>query len=130
VPKTVRQPSGRIRTAYVPLFAGYVFMFGDAADRHQSLATSCVSRWLPVPDGTSLAYDLRQLRNLIALGAPLTVEARLQPGTRVRIRSGPFRGIEGVIVQRRGPTRLLVAVNFLQQGASVALDHCEVERVD
>jgi transcriptional antiterminator RfaH len=129
VPKTVRQQSGRLRTAYVPLFAGYVFIFGDSADRYQSLTTSCVSRCLPVFDSESLGRDLRQIRHLIAVGAPLTVEARLQAGTRVRIRSGPFRGLEGVIFRRQGPRRLLVAVNFLQQGASVALDQCEVEPI-
>lgn len=43
------------------------------------------------------------------------------------IRSGPFLGIEGFILRRHGQVRLLVAVDFLQQGASVLLDECEVE---
>ena len=39
-------------------------------------------------------------------------------------------GLEGTILSRRGDCRLLVAVNFLQQGASVAIDDCMLEPVD
>ena len=46
------------------------------------------------------------------------------------VRSGPFMGFEGVIVRRGRETGLFVAVNFLQQGASVLLDDCQVERTD
>jgi transcription antitermination factor NusG len=127
VARRSRQAGGRIRTAYAPLFPGYVFAYGDVADRYTAMTTGCVSRWLSVPDGPSLVHDLRHIRQLIETDAPLTVESRLEPGSRVRIRSGPFLGIEGTILRRNGQTRLLVAVDFLQQGASVLLDQCEVE---
>ena len=48
---------------------------------------------------------------------------------RVRIRSGPLTGLEGLVIRRRGQDRLLVAVEFLQQGASVQIDDFEVERI-
>jgi transcriptional antiterminator RfaH len=48
---------------------------------------------------------------------------------RVRVRSGAFADFEGTIIRRAGETRLLVAVDFLQQGASVQLDDCQLERV-
>jgi transcriptional antiterminator RfaH len=69
-----------------------------------------------------LVYDLRQLRQLIAVGAPLTVESRLGPGQQVRVRQGPFAGLEGTVLKRRGKSRLLVSINFLQQGASVEIE--------
>ena len=62
--------------------------------------------------------------------APLTVERRLVPGNRVRVRHGPLAGIEGVVLTRRGNTQLLVAVNFLQQGASVEIDDYVLEPID
>jgi transcriptional antiterminator RfaH len=129
VPKRFRSTGGRIRTSYEPLFPGYVFIHGDNVARYNAMTTSCVSRWLPVPDGATLVHDLRHIRRLIETGAPLTAESRLAPGVPVRIRSGPFLGIEGVVLRREGQTRLLVAVNFLQKGASVLLDQCEVERL-
>lgn len=124
-----RARDGRIRTAYVPLFPSYVFIYGANEERYQALTTSCVSQWMRVADPHALTEDLRRIHRLIQIGVPLTPEARLTPGLRVRIRSGPFLGFEGVIVRRCQHTRLVVAVNFLQRGASVQLDDCQVENL-
>jgi transcription antitermination factor NusG len=117
-------------STYTPLFSGYVFLFGSHEERGRSLTTNRLSRILPVEDGDSLSHDLRQLQLLIASGAPLTLEGRLAPGTRVRVRRGLLEGLEGTVLERRGQTRLLVSVNFLQQGASVDIDDFMLERLD
>ena len=113
---------GRRRTSLVPLFAGYVFLYGSEEERVRTLTTNRISRVLPVNDPDQLLFDLRQLRQLIVANAPLTVESRLGPGQRVRVRQGAFAGLEGSVLKRRGETRLLVSINFLQQGASVEID--------
>lgn len=125
-----RSPAGRTRTSYVPLFANYVFLCGNDFHRYEALTANCVSRDVVVPDGVQLAEDLHQIRGLIELGHPLSPEARLLEGTCVRVRSGPFTGLEGTVVRRENVTRLLVAVKFMQQGASVVLEDCELERLD
>ncbi len=130
IAKRSRLGSGRIRTAYLPLFGNYVFLYGTSDDRRIAQETGCVSRWMSVPQPGSLTQDLRQVRHLIETKAPITPEARLQPGMRVAVRSGIFKGLEGVVIRREGKTRLLVAVNFLEQGASVLLDDCQFERRD
>jgi hypothetical protein len=127
IEKRGRTPRGRIRTAFIPLFTNYVFLYGDASQRYAALTTNCVSRDLPVFDGSQLAADLRQLRQMLSSGVPVTPESRLQPGARIRVRSGPLTGHEGTVLRRRGETRLLVAVRFLQQGASVQIDECDLE---
>jgi transcriptional antiterminator RfaH len=120
---------GRRFVSHVPVFAGYVFLFGTDEERVASLTTNRVSRILVVDDLEQLTYDLRQLQRLIASGAPLTIERRLVPGDRVRVRSGPLTGLEGTVLKRHGSTRLLVAVNLLQQGASVDIDACQLEPI-
>jgi transcription antitermination factor NusG len=130
VAKRQRSPAGRVRVSYIPLFSNYVFMLGGEDDRRAALATRCVSRVLAAPDPQRVTRDLRQIQHLIATGAPLTPEGRIEPGALVRVASGAFRGFEGTVVRREGLTRLLVAVNFLQQGASVLLDDCQLERMD
>ncbi len=127
VHKRARSPGGRMRESYVPLFASYVFVLGDEHQRQQTLASNCVSRCLSVPDAGQLVHDLRQVRHLIELDAPLTVEARIEPGRRVRVRSGSMAGLEGTVVKRRGKDWLVVAVEFLGQGASVMLEDFQVE---
>lgn len=130
IARRTRSPQGRVRTAHVPLFSNYVFVCGDDADRYASLTTNCVSRDVKVVDGVQLASDLQRIYQLIDRGHPLTPEARLQPGVAVRVHSGPFAGFEGTILRRNSERRLLLAVRFMEQGASVVLDDCEVERVD
>lgn len=130
ITRRTRSPAGRTRTSHVPLFANYVFLCGNDFHRYEALTTNCVSRDIAVPDGLRLAEDLQQIHRLIELGHPLSPEARFQKGTRVRVRSGPFAGFEGTVVRRENVTRLLVAVEFMQQGASVVLDDCELERLD
>ncbi len=120
---------GRRFVSRVPVFAGYVFLFGNQEERVASLTTNRVSRVLAVDDLGQLTEDLRQLERLIASGAPLTIERRLSPGDRVRVRSGLLAGLEGTVLKRHGWTRLLVAVNLLQQGASVDIDDCLLEPV-
>jgi transcription antitermination factor NusG len=129
IEKKNRSPNGRVTTSFVPLFTNYVFLYADPNERHSALTTNCVSRDLIVNDGDKLAADLSQLRQLIETGEPITPVARLEPGTPVRVRSGPLAGQVGVVVQRRGETHLLVAVRFLQQGATVQIDDSLVEKI-
>jgi transcriptional antiterminator RfaH len=122
-----RSAAGRVRESYVPLFPSYVFLRGDDAARQQALTTKCVSRALPVPDGARLVLDLRQIHRLLASDAPLEPETRIEPGCRVRVRSGSMLGMEGTVVKRRGRDWLVVVVEFLQQGVSVLLEDFQVE---
>ena len=122
-----RAPSGRIRTSFAPLFPGYVFLFGDEQDRHAAFTTNCVSWANAVADAKRLTHELRQIHALIESQVPITPEERLESGIPVRVMTGPLRGQQGVVIERRGKRRLLVSVDLLQQGASVDLDECDVQ---
>jgi len=127
IARRTHSPQGRIRTSHVPLFSSYVFVCGNDFHRYDALTTNCVSRDLPVADGLQFATDLRRIKQLIDLGHPLTPERRMSTGTPVRVLSGPFRNFEGMVIRRENETRLLVALRFMQQGASVRLDECQLE---
>jgi transcription antitermination factor NusG len=126
-----RLPStgGRVRSSYVPLFPGYVFAPVDEEQRRAALATNTIARWISIPDERTLVSDLRAIKRLIDTEKPLTPEARLESGQAVRVRSGPLRGMEGTVVKRHGEERLLVAVRFLNQGASIELEDVDLERL-
>ena len=127
--RRLRSPGGRTRESFVPLFPGYVFSWADDDQRRAALATNTIARWIPVGDERMLVDDLRAVRRLIECDQPLTPEARLEPGQAVRVRSGPLKGIEGMVISRRGVERLLVAVRFLNQGASIELEDVDLEPI-
>ena len=130
IPQRKRSPAGRIRTTYSPLFNNYVFLCGDNDARYQAVCTGCVQKATEITDVAKFIQDLRQVRDLINMGVPLTLESRLEPGQHVRVRSGAFTGYEGTVLRREQETRLLVSVQFMEQGVSVKLEDCQLELID
>jgi transcription antitermination factor NusG len=129
IARRYRSPQGRIRTSVEPLFPNYVFVKGDEIARYNAVCTGSVSRWMPVGDPAQLVEDLRQIRNLILTDAPLSPETRLEPGQKVRVKTGIFKGFEGTIIRRENEIRLLISVRYMGRGASVALDDCQLEQI-
>ena len=124
-----RSPNGRIRFVQTLLFSNYVFLFGDEEARRQAIETNCVARIDPISQGREFTDELRDLKRLLAGDRTITPELRLENGAPVAIRSGPFRGLRGTLVKREKSNRLVVAVNFIQQGASVEVFDFEIEAV-
>jgi transcriptional antiterminator RfaH len=121
---------GRKMQSYLPLFPGYLFAFVDEFEQHRCFrAADRISRIMPVPDESQLVSDLINVKRLIESGAPLSVESRIQVGQDVRVKAGPLAGLEGYVLRRRCQTILFVAVNFLKQGVSLAIDDFMVERI-
>jgi transcription antitermination factor NusG len=116
----------RLTTSWVPLFPGYLFLWGGPAQRLAALTTNRVVHALEVPDQGQLDFDLRQLYRLLRLGAPVTPEQKLGPGDEVQIRTGPLSGLTGTILRTTTGQRFVVKVNFLQQGASVEVEAADV----
>ena len=101
-------------------------MYGDESHRYFALATNCVSRDQEVNDAR-FVDELRQIQQALSAGVPLTPEAKLERGQRVRVRSGPFRDFEGEVLRREGKTRLLLTLNFLEQGVSMEMDEAVLD---
>ena len=120
---------GRRIHSHLPIFSGYLFYFGDAPADVYKLAPACVSSVMPVANEIELVNELRGIQILLSVGTKLTIEASLSPGNRVRVRSGCLSGLEGTVLKRKGSTRLLVAVNYLQQGVSIEIDDYMLEPI-
>ena len=127
IEKRYRSPNGRLRISYVPLFPNYVFMFANEDERYSAMTTNCISKCTEVNEPDRLVRDLRQVFEVVNSGIGLTPEARLEPGNPVRVKTGPFAGYEGTVIRREGKTRLLLSVQFLEQGISIGMDEGLVE---
>ena len=130
VPKRYRSPNGRLRTSYIPLFANYVFMLADEEQRQQSLTTNCIRKCSEINDFEMLVRDLTQIYTVIQSGVPLTAESKLAAGDKVKVRTGPFAGYEGIVLRREGKTRLLLSIRFLEEGVSMAIDEGQLDIIE
>ncbi len=125
--KQYRSPAGRSRTSYLPVFNGYVFLFGGWDDRHFAYRTDYVARDQQVTRRDEFLRDLRQIRGALKSGVPLLQEPRLEEGQKVLVRSGPFMGYRGTVIRRQGETRLVLTVDFIEQGISMTIDESQLE---
>ncbi len=121
---------GRKLTSYLPLFPGYLFLHGDEHARLTALETNLVANCLPVADQVRLQMDLFRVHQLIQTGANLTPEGRLRPGMPVEITCGPLAGFEGKVLRCGTHMRLLVEVQFLQQGVSVEIESWMIQPLE
>jgi transcriptional antiterminator RfaH len=115
---------GREFVSHLPLFPGYVFLRGGAAERQAALRSNLVVRILEVKDQALLGGELVQLRALQLSGATFAALEELSPGDPVRVVEGPFRGYTGVVLRGQTRLRLLVSVTMLRLSVAV-----EFERV-
>jgi transcriptional antiterminator RfaH len=131
VSRRTRSPTGRVRTSYVPLFTGYVFVCGTEEDRYNTVATGCISKCLHVSEPDVLVSDLAKIRLLELHGQDVQAEIRPAVGQRARIVRGPLkeRELVGTISQVNSQHRLTIVVNFLQQGASITVDEADIELI-
>lgn len=118
---------GRVRSSYLPLFPGYLFLFSDHEGRRAAVETNLVAHAMPVADQTRLHVELAHVRQLLDAAQELTPEERLAPGTPVRVIAGPLTGLTGVVVRRGRRLRFVVAVHLLGQGVSAEIDDWMIE---
>lgn len=116
--------------SYLPLFPGYVFLYGPEEERLAAFATKLVAQILPVADQGRLYQDLANVHRLMTLEKPLTPEKTLPPGTPIEITDGPFAGLTGTVLRRGASWHLVVEVKFLQSGVSVELEQWMVKPLD
>lgn len=130
VVKEDRTPQGRKIRSVVPLFPGYLFLFGDLTARLAALRGNRVVSVLEVADQPSLEHDLLQIHRMLASGVPVTPEPAMPVGARVRIQTGPLLGVEGTVIRRGKRDQFVAVVRFLGRGATVDLEDWQVERID
>ena len=113
-------------SSYLPLFSSYLFLQANGEERIVALASGRIVQVLRVADQEQLRNDLGQIHQLISSGLALTAETQLMPGTLVEISGGPLCGLRGQVVRTASGQRFIVRVDFIQQGASVLLDGCDL----
>lgn len=126
----VNRTNGRVQTAHLPLFPGYLFLNGNADDRYIAQETNLVARCLAVTDEDRLLSDLTRVHQLMLSDAELQPEHRLAAGALVEIVDGPLAGITGKVLRRGKQLRFFIEVDLLQRGFSIELDRWMFRPVD
>ena len=114
----------------MPLFPGYLFLKGTLDEAYRADRTKRVVRIISVPDQSRIDWELRNIHQALNRSATLDPYPSLRVGVRVAGRSGPFRGIQGIIEDRGSADRLVLQVELLGRGATLEIGGAVLEAIE
>lgn len=127
--ESLRQWKDRKVRLQLPLFPGYVFVHLALQNRLRVLQVPGVVHMVGFGGhATPLAdEDVARVRACLDHGFRAQPHPFLQVGRRVRVRSGPLAGLEGIIVRRKNAARFVISFALIQRSIAVELDGAEME---
>jgi transcription antitermination factor NusG len=121
----------RVKDVDLPLFRGYVFSRIDLARRLPVLITPGVVSiigfggvFIPISED-----EIEAVRAFVNSSLGVMPWPFLREGERVRIACGSLAGIEGLLVQAKSGSRVVVSIGILQRSVSVQIDRSWVTPV-
>jgi transcription antitermination factor NusG len=123
----------RKKRIWIPLFPGYIFVnqINTAENRYRVLNIPGAVRFVcvngqaePVPE-----YQIQAVRRFLEANISIDPYPYVQVGQRVEIIAGPLKGIQGILVQKKGRFRFVLKVDLIQQAISVEVDASDMRPI-
>jgi transcription termination/antitermination protein NusG len=127
--ESVRRWKDRRVRLQLPLFPGYVFVRMALRDRLRVMQVPGVARLVGF-HGTPVALpeeEIEALRASLASGVRAEPHPYLTEGGRVRVKSGPLAGLQGILVKRKNKARFVVSVELIQRAMAVEMEGADLE---
>jgi transcription antitermination factor NusG len=114
----------------LPLFPGYVFVHTALCDRVKVLQSPGITRFVAfsgipaeIPE-----FEIERLRHGF-VGLSPEPHPYLCVGDMVSVKSGPLAGLQGIVVNKKNETRIVISMNLLRRSISVEVDPVNLEPV-
>jgi len=127
--KVRRRWSDRYKIVEEPLFKNYLFVKLTIERYHETLRpygavsfVKCDDRPAEIPD-----VEVESIRRLVTSELPYNPHPYLKVGRKVRVKTGPLEGCEGILTRKKGLARLVLSVHLLQQSVVAEVDADAVE---
>ncbi len=121
---TYTKVSASSKKSELPLFPGYVFCRLDSAQKTEVVSTPGVfsivgnaSQPAPIPE-----QEIEKVKEVLASGLTRRPWPYLVSGQEVCIRSGPLRGVNGVVVDDTHERWLVLSLHLLQRSVAVKVE--------
>ena len=111
-----------------PLFTGYVFVRFSPRARLFVVSTPGVIRLLGDHESDTVsAEEIERIRNGLATDCHLRPHPHVSVGTSVRVRSGVFEGVEGIVTEFRHQCRVIITLSAMKQCFSVEVELGDID---
>jgi len=120
----IKQWSDRKKKVKEPLLKGYIFILGNEKDRLIALEQYAIVRCIffegkpaVVPD-----WQIKSLQKMLDKCEDVMVVDQLSVGTQVKIISGPFKDIEGLVYETSNQEKMLaITIDLLRRSIVVKI---------
>ena len=126
---SVRRWKDRRKQMEMVLFPGYVFVNIEMERRLDVLMLPGVARFVTF-QGRPVVVPSQEIEAIgvgACSGVALEPHPYLQKGRRVRVRSGPMAGVEGILVRRKDKFRLVLSVDLIMRSVAAEVDEADIE---
>lgn len=130
--KTLSRRRDRRVFVDLPLFPGYLFVNIQLDNVFDVMSTRGVVRIIGTGPFTPTPIPEKQVNDikiLVNSNIKLDPYKYLLSGTKVRIKSGPLVGIEGILLKRKADCRVVVSVDLLQRSTAAEVSIADIELV-
>jgi transcription termination/antitermination protein NusG len=128
---TAHRWKDRVKELSLPLFPNYVFVFTVPDQRGAILSTPGVYDFVRL-GGSPAAIPVEEIeavRSVVERGLHAEPHPFLNTGDRVRVKSGPLEGLQGILVRKKSFYRLILSVELLVRSIALEVEVADVERV-
>ena len=127
--KVRRRWSDRYKVVEEPLFKNYLFVRLSLDRYHETLRPYGAVSFVKFDDKPAEIPDkeVESIRRLVTSELPYNPHPYLKVGRRVRVKTGPLEGCEGILTRKKGLARLVLSISMLQQSVAAEVDADSVE---
>ena len=127
--RSVKKYRGKTVVFEKPLFPNYVFLQLLPEQRQAVYQSDHVANLLEVIDQALFEAQLGDILRALDTELEIFLAPQISAGARVKIKSGPLRGVEGTVERRSGMTLVLLRLDFISQAAAVKMDASDLELI-
>ncbi len=115
----------------LPLFPGYIFVHTSLQHHVKVLSVPGAVRFVSFQGRPAPLHESDLLRLRAGLDQGLCAEPHpyLKIGRRVRVRSGPLTGMEGILVRKKDRFRLVISIDLILRSVAVEIDATDIEPI-
>ena len=123
----------RRKRIWIPLFPGYIFInhVDTPENRYRILNMPGAVRFVgfegranPIPE-----EQVEYVRRFLEASIAVDPYPYMQVGSRVEVIAGPLKGIQGILVEKRGRFRFVIQVDLIRQAVSAEIDASDVRPI-
>lgn len=131
IKKVIRKWSDRKKEIELPLFSGYIFINGTEKERLIALQQNHIVRCISDAGKPAIIpnWQIENLKKMILISNDVNVMEGLAKGKELEIKSGPFKGVRGVLLNVENKKQLAISIEILNRTVVIHISEEDVKSI-